>query len=158
MPEESEWTDTFIYDPMNPVPTAGGNNLTYLPSGQRIQTEVEKRSDVLVYTSEPLENELTVVGNIKCVLFASTDALDTDWTAKLCVVNPDGSSYNLCDGLIRARYRNTSERQEFLAPDCIHEFEIDCWATAFVFKKGTRIRIQISSSNYPRYDRNLNTG
>ncbi len=143
---------------MNPVPTVGGNNLTYMPSGQRLQAEVEKRSDVLIYTSEPLEQDLTVIGYIKCILFAATDAPDTDWTAKLCVVNPDGSSYNVCDGLIRARYRNSSEKQEFLPPDQVHEFEIDCWATAMVFKQGCCIRIQISSSNYPRYDRNLNTG
>jgi len=150
--------DHFIYDPLNPVPTHGGNNLGYITPGQRNQAEIETRSDVLVYTGEPLNEDLTVIGYVKAVLYAATDAPDTDWTVKLCDVYPDGTSYNVCDGIIRARYKDGAEKAELLPAGSVNCFEIDCWATAMVFKKGHRLRVQVSSSNFPRYDRNPNTG
>lgn len=138
------------------VPSAGGNSLG--GSGQRSQDEIEKRSDVLVYTSEPLTDDLNVIGNVTATLYASSSAPDTDFTVKLCDVWADGRSFNVCDGLVRARYLNRSDKPEQIEPGKVYEFKIDMWATATTFLKGHRIRIQGSSSDFPRSDRNLNTG
>ena len=113
---------------------------------------------MLVYTSEPLDEDLEVTGPIIVKLHASTDARDTDFTAKLTDVHPDGYSLNLCDGIIRGRYRESKERQVLLEPGTVYEFTIDLWATSNVFLKGHRIRVDIASSNFPRFDRNPNTG
>jgi putative CocE/NonD family hydrolase len=157
LPAEDEGVDTYIYDPANPVPTLGGNVLC-LPSGPFDQTEIETRDDVLVFSSDILEDELEVIGNIKVVLYAATDVKDTDFTAKLVDVYPDGRAINLCNGIIRARYRNSHETQELLEPGQVYEYEIDCWVTANVFLPGHQIRLEISSSNFPQFDRNPNTG
>jgi uncharacterized protein len=116
------------------------------------------RNDVLVYTTPPLETALEVTGPIKMHLYAATDGRDTDFTAKLVDVYPDGKAWNVCDGIIRGRYRKGRGPAELLTPGETYEFEIDCWVTSNLFKAGHRIRIEISSSNFPRFDRNLNTG
>ena len=113
---------------------------------------------MLVYTSDKLDKPMEVTGPITVKLFASTDCLDTDFTAKLVDVYPDGRALNLCDGIIRARYRNSTVKQELLEPNKIYEFTIDLWPTSNVFKPGHKIRVDISSSNFPRFDRNTNTG
>ncbi len=157
-PSREESPDRFLYNPLDPVPTAGGNNLTFFPAGQREQSEVEKRSDVLVYTSAPLEEDLDVIGEVKALIYASSSAVDTDFTVKLADVFPDGKVYNVCDGILRARFRNGPDREVFLVPGGPAEFLIDCWATGMTFLKGHRIRVEVSSSNFPRFDRNPNTG
>ncbi len=157
-PETEDCCDVFIYDPRNPVPSMGG---CYLGPGQNgcvDQSEVEARCDILVYKSEPLEEELTITGKVRVTLFASCNSLDTDFTAKLVDIYPDGKVLNLCDGIIRARYRNSLYAPELLERDIIYEYEIDCWHTANCFRKGHRIGLDISSSNFPRFDRNPNTG
>jgi putative CocE/NonD family hydrolase len=160
-PAEHAEPDRFVYDPRNPVPTAGGavccdpRKFPWGPTDQRV---VERRPDVLVYTSRPLRRDLEVIGPIKVVLFASTSARDTDFTAKLVDVFPDGSARNLSDGILRLRYRKSLEREELVKPGEICRLEIDAGVTSNVFRKGHRIRIEISSSNFPRFDRNLNTG
>src|SRR5690606_4954085 len=111
-----------------------------------------------VYTSEPLREPLNVTGPVKVILHASSSATDTDWTAKLVDVHPCGYARNLTDGIIRARYRNSMSAPELIEPREIIEYEIDLWATSNVFKPGHRIRVEISSSNFPRFDRNPNTG
>lgn len=156
---EEEPQDRYWYDPENPVPTKGGATLYagVLTMGPRDQGEIEDREDVLVYTSDSLEKPLEVTGPVKVKLWAKTDAADTDFTAKLVDVMPDGTPYNLTDGIIRAKYRN-GYRQEPIKPGKIVEYEIDLWATSNVFLPGHRIRIEISSSSFPRFDRNPNTG
>ena len=149
--------DRFVYDPDNPVPTRGGNTLI-IPVGVQDQREVESRQDVLVYTGEPLSEPLEVTGPITVTLFAATSTPDTDFTAKLVDVRPDGYARNLADGIIRGRYRASRTRPTLLQPDTVTKFTIDLWATSHVFLAGHRIRVEISSSNFPRFDRNLNTG
>jgi putative CocE/NonD family hydrolase len=122
------------------------------------QQEVEQRKDVLVYTSEPLVTDLEVIGPVKVVLFAASNARDTDWTAKLVDVEPDGRAFNLCDGIIRARYRDPDTEPTLLHPGEIYRYEIDLWDTGNVFLTGHQIRVEISSSNFPHFDRNPNTG
>jgi uncharacterized protein len=157
MPEKSP-RDKFIYDPINPVPTRGGNNLIGPPTGPFDQRGVEERNDVLVYTSPPLETDLEATGPVKVVLFAASGARDTDFTAKLVDVHPDGKAYNLCDGIIRARTRDSMAPPALIEPGKIYRYEIDLWVTSNLFKAGHRIRVEISSSNFPRFDRNPNTG
>ena len=140
------------------MPTLGGNHLGFVPAGQRIQTEIEARNDVLIYTSEPMKEDLDVIGNVHATLYAATDGKDTDFTVRLCDVTEDGVSRNICDGIIRARFRNGLDHEELLQPGKVYSYDIDCWATAWTFKVGHRIRIQVSSSNFPAFDRNTNTG
>jgi putative CocE/NonD family hydrolase len=149
--------DAFVYDPADPVPTRGGNTLI-LAMGVQDQRQVEERSDVLVYTSAAMTAPLEVTGPIAVILFAASSAPDTDFTAKLVDVRPDGYAQNLADGILRARYRNSREAPTPLTPGEVSRFTIDLWATSHVFLPGHRIRVEISSSNFPRFDRNLNTG
>ena len=151
-----EPADEYVYDPANPVPTKGGCNLT-IAAGPFNQREIEKRRDVLVFTTDVLTGELEVTGPVKTVLYAASSAPDTDFTAKLVDVYPDGRAMNICDGIIRARYHNQGEA-ELIEPNKIYRYEIDLWPTSNVFLKGHRIRVEISSSNFPRFDRNPNTG
>ena len=153
----SEPADRYDYDPADPVPTHGGCLLD-APGGPLNQTGIEQRGDVLVYTTAPLTEEVEVTGPVKVVLYASSSALDTDWTAKLVDVHPDGRAFNLCDGIVRARYRESATKAAFLVPGDVYQYEISVSATSNVFLPGHRIRIEISSSNFPRFDRNLNTG
>ena len=122
------------------------------------QEPVLSRPDLLVYTSEPLEQDIEVIGSPKMVLYASTSGRDTDWVVKLCDVHPDGTTYNVTDGILRARYRNSPERPELLEPGEIARYEIELYPTAMAFLAGHRLRIMITSSDFPRYDRNPNTG
>lgn len=156
-----EAPDRFVYDPRFPVQTIGGNNCCsphIVPWGPYDQRPLEMRSDVLCYTSAPLEADLEVTGPIKVILHAASDAPDTDWTAKLVDVSPSGYAMNLCDGIIRARYRDSRTRPTLLEPGRIYEYTIDVGVTGNVFRKGHCIRLEISSSNFPRFDRNPNTG
>ena len=155
---EDESLDHFIYDPNDPVPTLGGCNLTACPIGPHDQTPAEKRSDVLVYTSEPIEKELEVTGPVKVILYAASSAPDTDWTGKLVDVHPDGRAFNLCDGIIRARYRESEQKLSLIEPGKVYRYEIDLWVTSNVFLPGHKIRLEVSSSNFPHFDRNPNTG
>ncbi len=122
------------------------------------QRPVEQRKDVLVYTTKPLQQDVEVIGPVKAVLYIATSAPDTDFTAKLVDVFPDGYARNLCDGILRLRYRNSLEKPALASPGAIYKITIDAGVTANRFLKGHRIRIEISSSNFPRFDRNPNTG
>ena len=159
-PENDEkHVDQFVYDPTNPVPTTGGGTLYegVAVEGPYDQRTVEEREDVLVYTSDVLDAPLEVTGPVSVKLWAKTDAKDTDFTAKLVDVAPDGTAYNLTDGIIRARYRHGNEKAGDVDGEII-PYEINLWATSNVFKRGHRIRVEISSSNFPRFDVNPNTG
>jgi putative CocE/NonD family hydrolase len=149
--------DRFVYDPDDPAPTRGGNTLI-LPMGVMDQRPVEARADVLVYTSAPLASALEVTGPLVVTLYAASSARDTDFTAKLVDVRPDGYAQNLADGIVRARYRDSRETPSLLAPGEVTRFTIDLWATSHVFQPRHRLRLEVSSSNFPRFDRNLNTG
>jgi putative CocE/NonD family hydrolase len=154
----NEPPDQFTYDPANPVPTHGGNNLVGASIGPFDQSAIETRPDVLVYSTPVLTNAIEATGPIQMVLYAATSALDTDFTAKLVDVHPDGKAYNLADGIVRARYRNGLTATELVEPGKIYRYEIDLWVTSNVFLPGHRIRVEISSSNFPRFDRNPNSG
>jgi len=156
-----EPVDSFVYDPRNPVPTRGGGLCCWspaLPAGAFDQREVEARPDVLVYSTPPLEGEVEVTGPVKVHLWAATTASDTDFTAKLVDVGPCGFARNLTDGIIRARHRNSVTYAEPIRPGEVYEYVIDLGGTSNVFKAGHRIRLEIASSNFPRFDRNPNTG
>jgi len=153
--------DQYVYDPANPAPTVGGPlccDSQHLAPGPRDQRVTEERSDILVYSTPPLEQDLEVTGPVQLELFAKSSAVDTDFTAKLVDVAPDGFAQNLTEGIVRARYRNSQEKTELMNPGQICEFTVDLWATANVFRKGHRLRLEVSSSNFPRFDKNLNTG
>jgi putative CocE/NonD family hydrolase len=153
--------DSFLYNPLNPVPTAGGGLCCYanaLMGGALDQSMVEHRADVLVYSTEPLVEDLEVIGPVTMTLFASSSAPDTDFTAKLVDAGPCGFARNLTDGIIRARVRESQSEPKLMVAGKVYEFKIDLWATANVFKAGHRVRLEISSSNFPRFDRNPNTG
>jgi uncharacterized protein len=154
----AEEPDAYSYDPDHPVPTRGGSVLFDTPIGSHDQTGLEARDDVLVYTTAPLDRAVEVTGPVKVVLYAASDAPDTDWTAKLIDVYPDGAAYNLCDGIVRARYRDAEAAAELIEPGRVYRYKIDCWVTSNVFLPGHSIRLHISSSNFPRFDRNPNTG
>jgi putative CocE/NonD family hydrolase len=149
-PDAEPRPSEFSYDPADPVPTAGGNGVLSpgYASGPVDQAAVEGREDVLVFTSEPLREELEVTGPVRVVLHAASSAPSTDWVARLCDVHPDGRSHNLCDGIVRiAHDAETPQR-----------VEIDLWSTSNVFLRGHRLRVHVTSSSFPRWDRNLNTG
>jgi uncharacterized protein len=152
--------DRFRYDPNNPVPSVGGNNCcgTPTPAGPRDQRTIEGRQDVLIYTSDLLQDEIEVTGPLKVVLYASTDAVDTDFVAKLVDVHPDGTTYNMAEGMLRARYRESLSRPSLLQPGQVYRFEIDLVGTSVAFLKGHRMRVHVTSSHFPQFDRNPNTG
>ncbi len=153
--------DSYIYDPRNPVPTRGGAvccNPEIFPWGPFDQRVVERRPDVLVYSTPVLKEDVEVTGDIQVFLFAASTARDTDFTAKLVDVLPSGLARNLTDGILRARYRSSLGKEDLLKPGQTYKLAIDAGVTSNVFLKGHRIRIEISSSNFPRFDRNPNTG
>jgi putative CocE/NonD family hydrolase len=157
----SEDPDQYIYDPANPAPTIGGPlccDAEHLAPGPRDQRVVEARADVLVYSTPPLTQDLEITGPVQLELFARSSAVDTDFTAKLVDVWPNGFAQNLTEGIVRARYRSSQEKPELMNPGEIYKFTVDLWSTANVFLKGHRLRLEIGSSNFPRFDRNLNTG
>jgi len=156
-----EVPDEFDYDPNNPVQTIGGNNCCspdIVPWGPYDQRPVEMRGDVLCYTSAPLDRDTEITGPIQAILYAATDGHDTDWTAKLVDVSPTGYAMNLCDGIIRARFRESFLKPRLTDPGTVYEYTIEVGVTGNLFRKGHQIRLEISSSNFPRFDRNLNTG
>ena len=157
----AESPDHFLYDPRDPVPTRGGGLCCHdaqVEQGSFDQREVEQRADVLVYSTAPLDAPVEVTGPVTVTLWAISSAVDTDFTAKLLDVSPCGRAVNLTDGIIRARYRNSTSAPEPIKPGEIYAYTIDLWATSNVFLAGHRIRVEISSSNFPRFDRNPNTG
>ncbi len=160
-PGRAEPADTFTYDPHNPAPTLGGAvccDPRYFPWGPTDQRFVEKRGDVLVYSTPPLTSDLEATGPVQVVLYASSTAPDTDFTAKLVDVFPDGTARNLTDGILRTRYRDSLESPKPMNPGSVYRLAIDAGVTSNVFRAGHRIRVEISSSNFPRFDRNPNTG
>jgi len=156
-PPGDEKSDSYVSDPNDPVPTHGGNNLVGAKAGPYDQSALEQRLDVLTFSTGPLEKELEATGPVKVMLWAATTANDTDFTAKLIDVHPDGKAYNLCDGIIRARYRAGREPQA-VTPGEPLLYEIDLWVTANLFRTGHQVRVEIASSNFPRFDRNPNSG
>jgi len=151
--------DRFTYDPENPVYTLGGQISTHDdirgPKDRRVRQE---RDDVLVYTSEPLEKDLEVTGPVELRLFAATSAVDTDFAATLTDVHADGRAIHVCEGLRGVTFRESLERPTPVEPGRVYEYSISLWETSMVFKAGHRIRLEVSSSNFPRYARNQNTG
>jgi uncharacterized protein len=155
--------DHYDYDPVDPVPTVGGATLIMTPeypAGPRDQRRIEARPDLLVYTSDPLPSDIEVTGPITVHLWAVSSASDTDFVVRLTDVEPDGRSFNLTDGIVRARYRNFAQGEpaSLIEPGRAYEYVIDLWATSNVFLAGHRIRLHVTSSSFPRWDRNLNTG
>ena len=153
--------DTYVYDPRKPAPTAGGAlccDPKVMPWGPMDQRAVEARDDVLVYTSAALRQDLEVTGTVRVQLWVSTSAPDTDFTAKLVDVFPNGHARNLCDGMLRLRYREGLDRVRLARSGEVYPVTFDVGVTSNVFKAGHRVRLDISSSNFPRFDRNPNTG
>jgi putative CocE/NonD family hydrolase len=160
-PGADDAPDSFTYDPMDPVPSHGGNVCCIggaIRAGAFDQQEMESREDILVYTSDPLEAGVEVSGPIEITLFVSSDARDTDFTVKLLDVYPDGRAFNLDETIQRARYREGYDRQVFMEEGRVYELEVSPMSTSNYFAEGHRIRIEVSSSNFPRFTRNLNTG
>jgi putative CocE/NonD family hydrolase len=158
---DKEAVDGFVYDPVNPVPTVGGPlccDPMHLAPGSRDQKDVEARPDVLVFSTPPLDSDLEVTGPVTLDLFAKSSAVDTDFTAKLVDVWPNGFAQNLTEGILRASYRESTSEARPIVPGKVYEYKIDLWSTSNVFLKGHQIRMEVSSSNFPRFDRNLNTG
>lgn len=157
----SEESDRFVYDPADPVPTIGGRLCcanAVIPPGPFDQRPNEGRDDVLVFSTPPLARDVEVTGFVTVVLYASTTAADTDFTAMLVDVEPSGYARFLTDGILRARYRESTKKATPIVPGEIYRYDLDLWATSNVFKAGHQIRVYVSSSNFPRFNRNLNTG
>lgn len=150
---------SYVFDPDDPCPTCGGALLMpgqYTP-GPVDQARIIARRDVLTYTSAVLEQDMEVTGPITAVLYAATSAPDTDWVVKLCDVHPDGRTFNVVDGILRASYRNGTPRS-LVEPGAVVEYSIDLWATSMLFGAGHRLRVLVTSSDFPRYNRNPNSG
>ncbi len=157
----TESSDQFTYDPANPVSTIGGSlccDAHHYEPGPRDQRAAESRSDVLVYSTKPLAEDMEVTGPVTLELWARSSAVDTDFTAKLVDVSSDGFATNLTDGILRMRYRDSQEKPVLMNPNQVYKISVDLWATSNAFKKGHIMRLEVSSSNFPRFDRNLNTG
>ena len=158
---QDELPDIYLYNPLDPVPSTGGQSCCFHPTapmGAYDQRMVEMRNDVLVYTTPPLAKDMEISGPISAVLWAASTAPDTDFTVKLVDVHPCGKAINLCDGIIRARFRESLEKPSLIKPNEVYRYEIQVGVTSNLFKKGHSIRIEVSSSNFPTYDRNPNTG
>ncbi len=148
----------FRYDPGDPVPSWGAQYQSCDLCGPRERREIERRPDVLTFTTDPLHRELEVTGPVSALIFASSTAVDTDFTAALVDVAPDGAAIILCEGIVRARFRNGTSTPQMMNPGEVYPFRIDMWDTSNLFQAGHRLRLEISSSNFPRYNRNLNSG
>ncbi len=152
-------TDRYRYDPKNPVPSFGGRfQAAGPPPGPQDQRAIEQRRDVLVYDTPALKTDVEVTGPIKVTLYAASSARDTDWTAKLNDVHPDGKSMLISYGIQRARYRVSESKPKLIKPHKVYKYTIEVWPTSNLFKAGHQIRLEISSSNFPMFDRNPNTG
>ncbi len=147
----------YTYDPKDPAPTVGGVQLT-IPAGPMDQRKLEARPDVLVFTSAPLADPVEMTGRVRARLWASSDCPDTDFMVKLCDVYPDGRSFNICEGRLRARYRESLSTEKLLQPGRPALLDIDLWSTSIVFNKGHQMRVQVTSSSSPGFDPNPNTG
>jgi putative CocE/NonD family hydrolase len=161
VPAKNVPADGFTYDPMNPVTSYGGNVCctgNAVQGGAFDQRRMETRNDILVYTSEPLTEDTEVSGFIESTLYVGSDAKDTDFTIKLIDVHPDGSAYNLDETIQRARWREGYEKEVWMEKGKVYRIDMTPMSTSNLFKKGHRIRIEVSSSNFPRFDRNMNTG
>lgn len=153
--------DHFTYDPMNPVPSYGGNVCctgNAVNGGAYDQRKMEARADILVYSTEPLKEGIEVSGNIEVTLYVSSDAKDTDFTAKLIDVDADGAAFNLDETILRARYRDGFDKKVWMENGKVYKLTLSPMVTSNYFAAGHRLRLEISSSNFPRFDRNLNTG
>jgi putative CocE/NonD family hydrolase len=160
-PGTEDNADTFTYDPFNPVPSHGGNVCCdggVVRVGSFDQRRMEARHDILVYSTKPLEEGIEVSGAVEITLHVSSNAKDTDFTAKLIDVYPDGRAYNLDETILRARYRDGYSKQVFMEEGRVYELRLSPMSTSNYFAAGHRVRIEVSSSNFPRFDRNLNTG
>ncbi|NNE02473.1 MAG: CocE/NonD family hydrolase [Eudoraea sp.] len=160
-PSNTDQPDTFVYDPLNPVPSYGGNVCctgNAVRGGAFDQQGMETRNDILVYSTDPLEEGVEISGFIESTLYLSSDVKDTDVTIKLIDVHPDGSAYNLDETIQRVRYREGYEKEVFMEKGTVYKVALTPMSTSNYFKKGHRIRIEVSSSNFPRFARNLNTG
>ncbi len=158
-PSGSSPPDRFVYDPQNPVYTLGGQMSTHRDIwGAKDRQSRQQRQDVLVYTTEPLAKDTEVTGPVDVVLYAASTAVDTDFTATLTDVHPNGRAVHICEGIRRASFRESLENPTPIEPGKIYRYKISLWETSMVFKARHRIRLEISSSNFPRYARNLNTG
>ncbi len=157
-PPDDEPADIFWYDPRDPVPTLGGQSLLLEDSGPRDRRPVERRDDVLVYTTPPLAEDVEVTGPVSVTLYAESSAPDTDFTATLVDVHPNGKAIHLCEGIVRARFRDSLEHPAPIEPGQVYEYTLSLWETSNRFLAGHRIRLEVSSSNFPRFSRNLNTG
>jgi len=158
---KSEPSDAYVYNPASPAPTVGGPlccDAEHMEPGPRDQRAVENRDDVLIYSTGPLTRDMEVTGPVTATLFVKSSAVDTDFTAKLVDVAPDGFAQDLTEGILRMRYRSSPEHATLLNPGQVYEISVDLWATSNVFLRGHTLRLEISSSNFPRFDRNLNTG
>jgi uncharacterized protein len=158
---KSEPSDVYVYNPANPTPTIGGPlccDGEHMEPGPRDQRPVENRDDVLVYSLGPFAQNFEVTGPVTADLFVKSSAVDTDFTAKLVDVGPDGFAQDLTEGILRMRYRASQEHPELMNPGQIYEITVDLWATSNIFLRGHSLRLEISSSNFPRFDRNMNTG
>lgn len=154
---QQEPPDLYRYDPARPFPFITEPTSSQI-GGPDDYAAVERRDDVLVYTTEPLDHEVEVTGPIRLELYAASSARDTDFMAKLVDVHPTGFVQRLCDGMVRGRFRNGMEKQELLEPGRVYKYTIDLWNTANVFGRGHRIGLEVASSAFPKFDRNLNTG
>lgn len=166
-PRTGEPADSYRSDPLDPVPTVGGNNSVAtmmqnssvpVAPGPSDQAPIERRRDVLVYTSASLSEDLEVTGPLEAVLYAASEARDCDFVVRLADVHPDGRSIFVAEGFIRARHRNGLEHSELLEPGRVEEYHIRCYPTSMVFKRGHRLRVTVASSSFPRISRNLQSG
>jgi len=158
---KSEAPDSYIYDPGNAVPTIGGPLCCaqeLMEPGPRDQRSVENRDDVLIYSMGPLGEDVEVTGPIKMTLFVKSSAVDTDFTGKLVDVAPDGFAEDVAEGILRLRYRDSQEHALLMNPGETYRISVDLWSTSNVFLRGHTLRLEVASSNFPRFDRNLNTG
>ena len=158
-PAAGAGASSYIYDPSHPTPTLGGATLMpgVFPPGVRDQRPLSARPDVLTFAGEPLAGPLAIMGHVTAELWISSSAPDTDFVARLIDVHPDGYMENLCDGILRARYRESLQEPKWLEPGAAYELNIDLWSTAHTFKAGHRVAVQVSSASFPRWDRNWNT-
>ncbi len=157
----TEAADKYVYDPADPAPTRGGPlccDSTHLPPGAFDQRPVENRDDVLVYTTPAFKQDTEVTGPITLDIYVSSSAVDTDFTGKVVDVGPQGFARNLTEGILRARYRTSREKAELMNPGEMYKLTLNLWSTSNVFLAGHKLRLEVSSSNFPRFDRNLNTG
>ena len=156
-PSERAAALTYTYDPKDPTPGIGGPQLT-IPAGPQKQNAIEARPDVLSFTSAVLTDPLEVTGRVKAELWVRSDAPDTDFFVRLCDVYPDGTSYNVCEGQLRARFRDGFDKEHLLTPGRLYRLNVDLWSTSIIFNRGHRLRVDIASASVPGYDPNPNTG